>query len=246
MEEQFTEMVAAGASNAGDADAVRYFRDAVNSGEHWYVALLGSMGRWASASEQRDGRAYNYLIDDEAFDWLLLAERLCEAVACVLPEKELSDLLFYGIPPLQMEPQEVKKLLGSRKYGQYLNYFYGVTVEEGLQLAVQEEIDKERRLHGFRSRADSTDESFMRIYSGTRDGLLKEFRREKKLSHRKNISLAELKAFIYWLFKYRLKHCEKARIASDTNKALRYLRTHWGQRGIFKVLSADVSREIVD
>ena len=246
MEEPYSELVAADVANAGDADAIRYFRDSINSGEHWYIALLGSMGRWVSACEQRDERVYNYLIDGEAFDWLLLAERLCEAVDCVLPEKERNDLLFYGIPPLELDSQEVKKLIGSRKYGQYLNYFYGVTVEEGLHLAVQEEIDKERRLRAFHSPSDSADESFQRIYADTRDSLLREFRREKKFLHRENISLAELKEFIYWLFKYRLKHCEKARIASDTNKALMYLQIHWGQRGIFKVLSADVSREIVE
>lgn len=246
MEEQYTELVATGTASAGDADAVRFFRDAVHSGEHWYIALLGAMGHWESAREQRDERTYNYLIDDEAFDWLLLAERLCEAVDCILPEKELGDLLFYGIPPLELQSEEVKKLIGSRKYGQYLNYFYGVTVEEGLHLAVQEEIDKERRLRGYRSPSNSVNESFIRIYAVPRDDLLREFRREKKLPHRKNISLSELKAFIYWLFKYRLKHCEKARIASDTNKALRYLQSHWGQRGIFKVLSANVSRDIID
>ena len=246
MEEPYAELIASDVTKAGDADAIQHFRDSINSGEHWYIALLGSMGRWESATEQRDERNYNYLIDGEAFDWLLLAERLCEAVDCSLPQKELCDLLFYGIPPLDLEPEEVKKLVGSRKYGQYLNYFYGVTVEEGLQLAVQEEIDKERRLRGYRSFGDSTDESFLRIYAISRDSLLMKFRREKKFSHRKNISLAELKAFIYWLFKYRLKHCEKARIASDTNKALKYLRTHWGRRGIFKVLSADVSQEVVD
>ncbi len=243
MEEPYTELVATDAANAGDADAIRYFRDSVNAGEHWYIALLGSMGRWTSAREERDERIYNYLIDGEAFDWLLLAERLCGAVDCVIPEKERNDLLFYGIPPLELDPQEVKKLIGSRKYGQYLNYFYGVTVEEGIHLAVQEEIEKERRLRGFRTHADATDEAFLRVYTETRESLLKEFRREKKISHRKNISLAELKEFIYWLFKYRLKRCEKARIASDTSKALRYLQAHWGRRGIFRVLSTRVSPE---
>ena len=150
-EESYAELVTTDAASAGDADAIRYFRDSINSGEHWYVALLSSMGRWSSACEERDGRTCNYLIDGEAFDWLLLAERLCGAVDCKIPEKERDDLLFYGVPPLEMDSQEVRKLIGGRKYGQYLNYFYGVTVEEGLHLAVQEEIDKERRLRGFRS-----------------------------------------------------------------------------------------------
>jgi len=32
-----------------------------------------------------------------------------------------------------------------------------------------------------------------------------------------------MKEFTYWLFKYRLKHCDKARVASDTKKALDWL-----------------------
>ena len=245
-EEPYAELVTTDAASAGDADAIRYFRDSINSGEHWYVALLSSMGRWSSACEDRDGRTCNYLIDGEAFDWLLLAERLCGAVDCKIPVKERDDLLFYGVPPLEMDSQEVRKLIGGRKYGQYLNYFYGVTVEEGLHLAVQEEIDKERRLRGFHSRTDSSEESFIRIYAADRDSLLKEFRREKKYPDRNDISLSEWKEFVYWLFKYRLKHCEKARIASDINKSLNYLKDHWGRRGIFRVLSAEVLPEKFD
>ncbi|GAJ03845.1 unnamed protein product, partial [marine sediment metagenome] len=29
--------------------------------------------------------------------------------------------------------------------------------------------------------------------------------------------------FTYWLFKYRLNHCDKARVASDTKKGLEQL-----------------------
>jgi len=33
-----------------------------------------------------------------------------------------------------------------------------------------------------------------------------------------------MKEFIYWRFKYRVKTSEKARVASDTQKALQWLR----------------------
>jgi hypothetical protein len=33
-----------------------------------------------------------------------------------------------------------------------------------------------------------------------------------------------MKEFTYWLFKYRLKHGDPARVASDTKKALEWLR----------------------
>jgi len=246
MEDSHAQLVSTDTASPADAEAISHFKNSLAEGKHWYIALLGAMGLWASASEHRDGRTCNYLIDNEAFDWLLLAERLCETVDSLLPEDEKNALLFYGIPPLRMESREVKTLIGSKKYSQYLNYFYGVTVEEGLQLAVQEEIDKERRLRAFRTRQDSTGETFQRIYSVTRDSLLKDFRQEKGFPHLKSTGISELKEFTYWLFKRRLKYCEKARIASDTNKALWFLKRQWSQKGVFKVLATDMLPDNAD
>ena len=236
-------LVSSESTSAGDAEAISYLKQHVAGGQHWYLALLGAIGLWTSAEEVCNDRTYRYLIDGEAFDWLLLAERLCETVDGLLPEDEKNDLLFRGIPPLELQAGEVKKLIGERKYGHYLNYFYGVTVEEALLLAVQEEIDKERRVRGFRSQGESADETYQRIYNTTREVLLKLFRQEKRYAQLKSITLAELKEFTYWLFKYRLKRCEKAKIASDTKKALGYLKRQWQKRGVFKVLAADLPPE---
>jgi hypothetical protein len=224
---------------AADGEAISYLKRSIASGKHWYLALLGAMGLWTSAEEVYHDRLYRYLIDSEAFDWLLLAERLCETVDGLLPEAEKNNLLFHGIPPLEMRAGEVSHLIGEKKYRQYLNFFYGVTVEEALLLAVQEEIEKERTVQGLRYRTDSSDEAYGRIYNTEREMLLANFRKEKSYPQPDSITLTELKEFTYWLFKYRLKHCEKARIASDTRKALEYLKHQWRKRGVFKVLAAD-------
>jgi hypothetical protein len=226
---------------AGDNDAIAYLKKSIASGLHWYLALLGAMGLWTSAEEVHNGRTYRYLIEGEAFDWLLLAERLCQAVDDLIPEDEKNDLLFHGVPPLELPTAEVGKLIGDMKYHQYLNYFYGVTVEEALLLAVQEEIDKERRAGAFRTKTDSTDEACRRIYNADRETLLARFRQEKGYPQSATATLTELKEFTYWLFKHRLKESEKARIASDTRKALEYLKRQWRQKGVFKVLAADFS-----
>ena len=68
-----------------------------------------------------------------------------------------------------------------------------------------------------------TNEVYRRIYGSTKTILLKRFRREKHYPQLKSIGLTELKEFTYWLFKYRLKQCDKARVASDTKKALAWL-----------------------
>ncbi|GAH90666.1 unnamed protein product, partial [marine sediment metagenome] len=116
----------------GDAEAIRYLEQAIISGKHWYVALLETIGLWSAATEVRNGRTYCYLIAGEAFDWLLLAERLCEAVDGLLPADEKLALLFYSKPPLNLSTKKFKELIGNAKYHQYLNYFYGITVEEAL------------------------------------------------------------------------------------------------------------------
>jgi hypothetical protein len=232
-------LVSSDASSAGDAEAIRHFKEALASGQHWYLALLSSIGLWCSAAEEHDERTFLYLIDGEAFDWLLLAERLCETVDGLLPEKEKNDLLFQGIPPLALSAAEVKQLIGEKKYGQYLNFYYGVTVEEALITAVQEEIEKERSAVGLHSKTVPADEPYFRVYDAPGEALLKEFRQEKGYPDLKHATITELKEFDYWLFKYRLKRCEKARIASDTKKALTFLKKHWQIKGVYSAPATD-------
>jgi len=207
----------------GDTEAIRHLRQAIVNGQHWYIALLEAIGLWTTAEETYDGRTYCYLIAGEAFDWLLLAERLCQTVDELLPQDELADFLLHGKPPVDLDNNRFKELIGSTKYHQYLNYFYGVTVEEALILAVREEVRKERRTLGLNAELDYDIEVYLRIYGTTKAVLLKRFRREKGYRQLKSIGLTELKEFTYWLFKYRLKQCNKARVASDTTKALQQL-----------------------
>jgi hypothetical protein len=209
-----------------DGEAIRHLKEAIAGGKHWYIALLEAVGLWQTAEESVDGRRYRYLIDGEAFDWLLLAERLLGEVDGSLPEDEKTALLFHGRPPLKLTADEFKKLIGDHKYRQYLNYFYGVTAEEALIQAVEEEVHKERRSLGFSKKHGAPDEAYSRIYSASQSELLKQFRRQKGYPRSRSTGLTELKEFTYWLFKYRLNHCDKARVASDTKKALKWLRNN--------------------
>jgi hypothetical protein len=236
-------LVATESSTAGDAEAIRYLKESVASGKNWYLSLLSAIGLWSSAEEEYNGRSYVYLIDGEAFDWLLLAERLCGTIEELLPEGEMDALLFHGVPPLELDAAEVKDLIGEQKYKHYLNYFYGVTVEEALILAVQEAIDKEKWVQGL-GKTRANDEAYQRIYNNNKDELLKQFRQEKHHSQRQSTTLDEMKEFTYWLFKYRLKQSEKARIASDTKKALDYLKKQWRQKGVTQALAADFNSNL--
>jgi hypothetical protein len=207
-----------------DNKAITHLKQAIAGGQNWYIALLEAIALWTSAEEDYKGRRYRYLIDGEAFDWLLLAERLCREVEDLIPEEERDALLFHGRPPVKLSADKFKKLIGGGKYHQYLNYFYGVTVEEALPQAVQAELRKERRISGYNNEPNLLNEAYRRIYGATKAILLKRFRRQKRYPQLKSISLPELKEFSYWLFKYRLQQCDRARVASDTKKALERLK----------------------
>ena len=214
-------------ASTGEAEAIRHLEQAITSGEHWYIALLEAIGLWGSAEETIDGRHYRYLIGDEAFDWLSLAERLCLEVDGLIPEEEKMRLLFTATPPIELPQKEFRHLIGETKYRAYLNYLYGVVVEEALLSTVQEEICKEQAGIGLGHYDRIEEEAFLRIYGADMSTLLNQFRNENNYPESDSITLTEYKEFTYWLFKYRVDRSEKARVASDTKKALSWLQHQW-------------------
>ena len=204
------------------AQILEEMRGAVLGGEPWFRALLAAIARWRAPVEVVDGRRFQYLVGGEAFDWLLLAERVVDALSDVIPSAEIDALLYHGRPPEELTPDEFRRAIGAPKYRAHLNYLYGVTVEEALQLAVEEELEKERRAHVWAKDAFETT-VFQRIYGRGREELLAEFREERGLGMSATISLEELKEFTYWLFKFRLKMCPPPRVASDTTRGLERL-----------------------
>ena len=62
-------------------EVVFRMRQAILDGEHWFEALLDGVSRWRVPEETIGNRHYQYLIHGEAFDWLLLAERLLDDVS---------------------------------------------------------------------------------------------------------------------------------------------------------------------
>ncbi|HXZ95108.1 MAG TPA: hypothetical protein VEG28_04260 [Dehalococcoidia bacterium] len=203
-----------------DTQAIQGLKKTVAGGRNWYVALLETVRLWHSPEEDYSGRHYQYLIDNEAFDWLVLTERLCKELDGLIPEKELTNLLFFGIPPIELPKDGFKNLIGASKYRAHLNYFYGILVEKFLILAVIEEIRKKNRVLGLNNDNGVVDEAYQRIYGAPQSALLKQFRKERHYPQLRSISLSELNEFTYWLFKYRIKIRDKSCVASDTKKAL--------------------------
>lgn len=203
-----------------DIDPIEHLRRLLNDGEEWPAALLKSMALWTVPVETVFGREFSYFIGGEAFDWLLLAERLCLEIGDLVPAEEKEELLFTGRFPEPFDESQVKELLGVHKRRGYLNYYYGVVVEEALQMAVEREVHKRKVSNGNQYERDFSEEVFDRIYRESSEALMEEFRLEAGYDSLEVMSITQVKEFTYWLFKYRIKTADKAKIASDTKKGL--------------------------
>jgi hypothetical protein len=120
-------------------------REEVAEGKPWFIALVQAIARWPLPEETVRKRDYRYLVGGEAFDWLLLAERLCEELSDLIPREEYEALVFFGRLPSELSEEEFRRLMGHAKYRAHLNYLYGVTLEEMLHLVVEEDVRKEQR-----------------------------------------------------------------------------------------------------
>ena len=204
-------------------EALMHLRTALASGMPWQRAMLEAMGKWTTPEEMLDGRRYRYLLLGEAFDWLLLAERLCADVDGAIPIEEKERFLFSGQIPDTVDEDQFRDYLGTSKYRAYLNFRYGVVLEEALQLAVEEEVRKQHLSRSYADTEELTEEAYTNLYQKTRTELLKTFQKETKKDRRRNLSLSDLKEFTYWLHKRRINLWDPARVASDTKKAIRRL-----------------------
>ena len=204
-------------------EALIHLRIALATGAPWQRALLEAIGRWTTPEETLEGRRYRYLLLGEAFDWLLLAERLCADVDGAIPVQEKERFLFSGQIPDNIDGNQFRDYLGPSKFRAYMNFRYGIVLEEALQLAAEEEV---RKLHLSRSYVDNeelTEEAYTYLYQKPRSGLLKTYQKEAQKDRRRNLSLSDLKEFTYWLHKRRISLWDPARVASDTRKAIRRL-----------------------
>jgi hypothetical protein len=197
-------------------------RDAISvDGQHWFLALLTAVRSWPLPDEHIDGREYHYLIGGEAFDWLLLAERLLNEVADIVPEDEVEGLIFHERLPIELTEAEFQQLLGA-KHKAHLNFVYGVRVESAVMLAIAEDVRKDHASRTWEN-GHADEEAFTHIYGRPTAEMLAEFREAKGISDPEWLSLAELSEWRYWLFQYRVKNCDPARVASDTRKGLAFL-----------------------
>ena len=202
-----------------DAGPFGRYRAEIALGTHWYLAALHAAGEWTLTAESVQGRRLTYLINRQALDLLLIIERLV-ATGGGAPSDELRRLLFACDPPLHVGKSQFHDALGPVNYKAYLNYFYGITVEEALLSAVEVEATKTHALDTYASQG-----LYERVYGRPLVELLEDHAESRGVSTPRRLAWPEYKSFTYWLFQYRVRTHLPPRVASDTRKALDYLRT---------------------
>lgn len=203
-------------------DAILRMRQEIECGQHWFTALLDAVGSWRLPVEWIGDREYRYLYGGDAFDWMVLAERLLDEVADLVPSRDVDRFLFSGEWPAELDDEEFARRLGPAKHSAHLNYLYGVLVEEALQLAVEESINKEllNRPWGYDHGYETL---YERIYGLSYPDLRAHYYEQTGRLLPGSVSYADWKEFTYWLFRFRLKRQDKARVASDTRRGLAQL-----------------------
>ena len=191
--------------------------------EPWHISLLRAVGEWELPEEEAFGRSWHYIIGGEALNWLALAQRLCLAIPDVVPPEELEALLFFGRLPGNVSAEQFRQLVGPYRYTAHLNFWYGVVVEEALQLVTEESIRKSRIARCFGDSEKVVEEACQHLYGGNRAELATQFLEETGGRWGDNLgslSLAAWNEFTYWLFKRRVRKWHPARVASDTRRGL--------------------------
>ena len=210
-------VTAAGEAPVRPLDPLRRFDAELDAGSHWYLAALRACGQWRLATETHQGRRLDYLVASEALDLLLLIDRIASTRRDAVPRIERDELRFHGHPPVYVPGDAFAGALGEARFNAYLNFFYGVDVEEAVVHAVELEVGKAHPLD--RASADV----YPLVYGRTLEELLATYRTARRLSDDGEFRWADWKAFTYWRFRLRLRTQVPARMASDTRKGIALL-----------------------
>ena len=200
--------------------AIDYLTNSLNDGRPWEKALIEAMAFWTLSEELYNGKHHRYLIDGEAFDWLLLARRLLDAIGDLVPTTEKNRLLLSEDISDLMSQDEFRNLLGPEKYSAYLNYWYGIVVEEAVIRSAEEEEGKGMPRSGKIGKARIRQKAYEKLYGLNQEELYNTYLSDKGYQKTPSFNVGIAKEFTYWLFKYRLVNSEGERVASDTRKGL--------------------------
>ena len=91
------------------------------------------------------------------------------------------------------------------------------------QYTVEQEIEKRLYSNGIGEIKNPNDKTFEQLYKSTFNNLYIKFCSDTSKSKSQKSYFDDYIIFTYWLFKYRVNISDGAKIASDTQKALRHI-----------------------
>ena len=207
-----------------EQEILRQLKRDLKNGEDARRSLLSASAKWSLSEEVIKDAHHCYILAGEAFDLVSLMSRLAGDCEGVIPREDLADAVFVDEYALIMLNETLRMELGSVKYNQYLNYFYGVLLEEILIFATEDEVKKMYTSNGFRNVDKETDIAFSRLYGANERTLLDRYCAELGYGPIKgDMTVTRKQEFTYWLFKFRMRSAEPAKAASDVSKALTYM-----------------------
>ena len=195
---------------------IQELRNEVSQGENWQKSVAKYIGLWNEKEEFYRGYKYIYLIDDEALDWLNLTERLVSSIKSYITKEEYNYVSTSGLLLDQDIYKYIKETIPKKKLSQMRNFYYGIIIENLIYNYKILEYQKNTIV------VEDNDQKFYEeIYNKPIEVLYEMFYKEKKTITKNKLNFHELKLFSYWLFKYRLKHSDKTKMAHETNTALK-------------------------
>ena len=204
---------------------IQELRNEVSLGEDWQKSIAKYIGLWTKKEEFYRGYKYIYLIDDEALDWLTLTERLVSSIKSYITKEEYYYVSTSGLLPDQKIYKYIKKTIPKKKLSQMRNFYYGIILENFIYN--YKILEYQKNSIGVE---DNDQRFFEEIYNKPIEVLYATFYKEKKTISKNKLNFHELKLFSYWLFKYRLKHSDKTKMAHETNSALKFAKTILDER----------------
>jgi hypothetical protein len=109
----------------------------------------------------------------------------------------------------------LKTKISKTKLSQMRNYYYGIIIENFIYH--YKLIQYQKNTLDYIKQEESFYEE---IYGKKLNLLYDQFISQAQITNRHKLNIHEYKKFCYWLFKYRIKNSDKAKMASETNLAL--------------------------
>ena len=194
---------------------IKELKNKIENGINWEKAVVDCISVWNINEEFYRGYKYKYWIDNEAFDWMTLTERLGSAIKSYLNKKNYHELIFTGLLPNKSSYEYMKKVIPKNKLSQMRHFYYGIIIEDLIYIQKTQQYLK-------KSLYETNEyDGYEEIYGKNVNLLFQQFAKNIKFAKQNTINLYTYKEFIYWLFKFRIKTADKTKVASDTNLSIK-------------------------